>query len=66
MQLLFKWELWELLKLEREIERSGMQIIIQMINVLICKPKRERGRGGVLIRSVKQSVLLVADVAGVC
>lgn len=50
MQLLFKRELWEPLKFEHEIVRSGMQIIIQMINVLICmlrgmrESKRDRER----------------------
>lgn len=43
-----------------------MQIIIQMINVLICILKSVRARKReILISSVKQSILLFVDVSGV-
>lgn len=44
-----------------------MQIIIQIINVLICilRGVRERERKSILIISAKQSILLFVDVLGV-
>lgn len=59
MQLLFKCELWELLKFEHEIVRSGMQIIIQMINVFICMLKGVRGRESILISPVNVKYFII-------